>query len=108
MLEKCILGNLKEFTMSTAFEPHTKAIDKENLAEIAQVTQKEEKINTDGHFSTEKCDYQRITRGLRDRLMKFWNVFAKYLWPGNEKSTVDFRVLFDVVVQQCARKYILL
>lgn len=28
MLEKYILGNLKEFSMSTAFEPHTKAIDK--------------------------------------------------------------------------------
>ena len=28
MLEKCILGNLKEFTMSNAFELHTKAIDK--------------------------------------------------------------------------------
>lgn len=28
MLEKCLSGSVKDFALRTAFEPHTKAIDK--------------------------------------------------------------------------------
>lgn len=79
MLENCILGSKEEFTMRRVFEPYAKPLIKENLAELGQLTGKEEKINMYGHFRTKRCEHQGTMRGSWDSLTKLWNIFAKYL-----------------------------
>ena len=64
--------------MRHGFEPYAKPLIKEDLAELGQLTGKEEKIMY-GHFRTKRCEYQGTMRGPWDSLTKLWNIFAKYL-----------------------------
>ena len=61
-------------------------IKETDTTELLNSTGEEEKINMDEHFRVKRCDYYGIMRGPWGSLMKLWNIFAKYLWPGYENE----------------------